>query len=413
MRAERWRRARPWVIVACVAVLACAAAFIIGTQVRSPWEEARQNANANVVASAGVIEGEILPEAVSLDGTISTGTVTPVVLDSPPGELKPVITRQRVSVGDLVRSGTPLVDVADRPVIALALPFPLYRDLFAGDTGSDVRAVQEALASLGLHPGQADGVLGARTQTAISELYRSVGAATPTPAQDDLTAVEEARAALQAAQAQVGEPTADGGDLARARVELQAAEARAAGWLPAREVFAIAGQATVTSAAAVGTVLNDGVPAVELRTGQPVALGRASLSVSDSFTVGAVVTVTGPGTTAPVAGTVSAASDFREASDTQPPGYEITVSLEYGEGLTEGGQVTVSLDNTDEPLRGTVVPLAAIRETEGGLAVLVLDTAPSQVPARSHEVEVSVRASRDGMALVEGDVRAGERVVVG
>ena len=50
------RRARPWVAVVTLAVIACAGSFWVGAGVTSPWEQARENAATPVVASASVVE---------------------------------------------------------------------------------------------------------------------------------------------------------------------------------------------------------------------------------------------------------------------------------------------------------------------------------------------------------------------
>ena len=56
-------------------------------------------------------------------------------------------------------------------VIALAGQFALYRDLYLGARGDDVRMVQQALADLGYDVG-VDGELGAGTADAVRDLYR-------------------------------------------------------------------------------------------------------------------------------------------------------------------------------------------------------------------------------------------------
>lgn len=423
MTSGAWGRSRPWVVTLLIGILACLGAFLAGNHVRSPWEKARQNAETTVLASAAVVQGELALPTPTLTASVTLGTVQRVTVTERDGDVRPIVTRQRVSPGDAVHSGTALIDVADRPLIALTLPFDLFRDLHAGDRGSDVAAVQQALAELKMYDGRQDGIFGTGTQTAVRRLYKSLGAVAPPPTTEDAAAVQEAQDAYDSlvAQSVADSPEPDRPEpdkpepdrIAAAKAALTAARVRAAEWLPATEVIALSASATVATVSPVGTLLTADAPAMTLRSGPPTASGRASLSVVDAFGVGSQIVASLVGGSASVTGVVTAVGGFAEARDEMPPGHDIQVELTSSDGLDDGSQVLVSPADAGTAVTGLLVPMAAVREDGDTLCVLVLESAADEVPARTRRVEVTVTVARDGMALVDGDLEPGALVAVG
>ncbi|WP_456819492.1 peptidoglycan-binding domain-containing protein [Cellulomonas sp. URHB0016] len=92
-----------------------------------------------------------------------------------------VVTRTSCSAGAQFVSGTSPVRVDDRPVLALATPEPLWRDLGPGVKGGDVAALQTELNRLG-YPVNATGSYGSSTTSAVKDLQRRAGASAPTGA---------------------------------------------------------------------------------------------------------------------------------------------------------------------------------------------------------------------------------------
>jgi peptidoglycan hydrolase-like protein with peptidoglycan-binding domain len=86
-----------------------------------------------------------------------------------------VVSALPVQDGATVKPGDVLLEVEGRPLIALGLPFPLWRELGEGTQGRDVEALQTALADLGLLEGAAGGTFDARTRAAVEELFTAVG----------------------------------------------------------------------------------------------------------------------------------------------------------------------------------------------------------------------------------------------
>ena len=411
------------------AVLLCCA-FLAGRLVTSPWEEAHENSERTVQVTAPVVRDELaLPEVV-LTGTVTLGDSLSV-LPAPTGEgLSQVVTGVHVSAGDVVGSGDLLVEISDRPLVALHLAFPLFRDLHVGDTGSDVRAVQEALVRAGLFRGSADGVFGARTAIAVSELYRHAGAAPPpasSEATENLADLEAQVADRDAARApQTGDdgvplpvtPLTAGDKALDAR--LAAARDAAGPWVPMAEIVALTSVTmTVLSVAPVGTVLGDDVgPVTTLRGEGATARFRAGLADAPVFALGARAVVTAvDGTGGSATGEVVSVSDFAEPDEVEVvPGYDVVVQMDEPGGLADGSRVAVSPDVEVLTQEGLVVPILAVREDSEGTYVLVAELAPAGTASEPtpHRVAVSPGLQRDGMVIVEGDaLDEGDRVVIG
>lgn len=78
-----------------------------------------------------------------------------------------------LKVGDEVNTGTVLLEVSGRPMIALPGDVPAYRDLEEGDSGPDVEQLQRALAWIYGTP--VTGEFGSRTAEDVKRLYQNLG----------------------------------------------------------------------------------------------------------------------------------------------------------------------------------------------------------------------------------------------
>ncbi|MCU7724241.1 peptidoglycan-binding protein [Actinoplanes sp. KI2] len=77
--------------------------------------------------------------------------------------------------GDKIGCGDVFYRVDDRPVLLLCGPVPAYRDLRGGDTGNDVRELNENLRRLG-YPAATGSSFTARTRTGLRALQHDRGA---------------------------------------------------------------------------------------------------------------------------------------------------------------------------------------------------------------------------------------------
>ncbi|MFT4050989.1 MAG: peptidoglycan-binding domain-containing protein [Microbacterium sp.] len=151
------------------------------------------------------------------------------------------ITQTFCQAGTTITSGTSLLYVDDAPVIALYTSTPLYRDLAAGDTGSDVRALQEELARLG-YDVTSDGYYGWGTREAVRALEEAAGQTKP----DGLLTLAEAAWLPQtdivpdSCEAAVGQAFSGGSPLATISGVLCAVT------IPSLPTSLVAGERTIT-----------------------------------------------------------------------------------------------------------------------------------------------------------------------
>ncbi|WP_164545035.1 peptidoglycan-binding domain-containing protein [Antribacter gilvus] len=400
------------------------AAFVVGLLVGSPWDRAVANSNREPVVTAVVEERELGAESFSAQGTFSAGTTTALTAHT---EGEAVVTVQTRKPGDVVSSGEVLAEVSGRPVIALALPFALYRDLTPGSEGTDVRAVQEALAGLGHFSGSPDGVYGPATAAAVDRLFDKVGYRPPSQGAEPTQAVEDAQDVLdearegladaEAAPADDSSPVAAAArrgaieDARKGVAEAQEAlgRAREAAMTPLlrAEIVPLAGAPLVMTAAPVGTVLGEGAAFAEVRSGTPSVTVRVGVAGKESYPVGGPVrahAITDSGLAAE--GTVSVVSEFRHPdAETVPSisGHDVTIAftgqVPFGEGATlvvEAGTVPPAVAS------GPAVPLLALRDGPEGLFVVLTD---------GTRVPVELVGQGNGFAVVRG-IEAGATVVV-
>ncbi len=114
------------------------------------------------LVDVAVVRAQVTAPEVRSVGAPALGDLSPVVIDVP------------VSVGDQVDAGSVLAVVADRPVIAVSMPVPLYRELTAGAEGPDVERWQHALNDMG-YESPTDGRFDEATQAATRSFYEDSG----------------------------------------------------------------------------------------------------------------------------------------------------------------------------------------------------------------------------------------------
>ena len=348
------------VVMACSAAIAVA--FFAGMFVKSKNDEAIVNSQATPRVVVTVEERSFPVERPRLEGIVSTGQSFQV--DVPGGDTTSVVTSAEVEPGDDVTSGTVLGRVSGRPVIALHLPFALYRDMSPGDQGDDVVAIQRALATLGAYDGPADGTYGREVEAAVSKLYTDRGLLPP--------------------RGEEGETL-----------------------LRFREIFAMpAESAIVESISPVGTVL-EGEPFARLRTGDTTVSIRIPSSLKDSFAQGNTVVIDAPDQSSP--GTVTNVSEFRMA-DSDPtsgvPGFDAVISVDSSDAFIDGSTVPVYADVEGEEQVGPSVPITAIRQ-DGDRTYVVLDDTDNT------RVDVEVTRTFQGWALMtSSDLSLGDRIVI-
>ncbi len=114
-----------------------------------------------------------------------------------------VITAVHVAEGSALASGARVVDVSGRPLLALALPFPMYRTIAPLDEGPDVAAIQAALAAIGRYEGEPNGRHDAASQRAVRSFYEAAGVAAPSTGPDAAARAETAVDAIDELDARI------------------------------------------------------------------------------------------------------------------------------------------------------------------------------------------------------------------
>lgn len=426
-----------WVIISCVVALL---AFVLGGLTRSPWEGAVANSQADPAVTALVGTQEFAVPVATATGTVSAGATTTVVpVASTAGRM--IVTAVSAPAGSVLRPGQVLAEVSGRPLIALSLPFDLYRDLAPGDSGPDVRVLQQALVDAGVSDDPVDGDFGPRTSAAVRSLYAQNSVTAPQPSAEKVSVLDDAVKALAEASkpATAGATAggeggaasstgigAGGGDAAAASAAARLAkdaeiadlqrvvdEARLAADtpLPMAEIITVpADGVDVLSVEPVGTSLGgEKVSVATLRQGSLSVTARVGVKDAATFGVGAAVTVTLSTGGTGVEGTITAVGDFQGASETTTlPGSDVTITFApEATGLGDGATALVRPSGVGQTLSGLAVPLVAVRSEGAQTFVLVVEGETTR------RVEVVVDMSADGFALVTSDeLHDGDTVLI-
>ncbi|MFT0847270.1 peptidoglycan-binding protein [Actinomycetaceae bacterium L2_0104] len=416
-------------VVTCVALVATA--FVAGRFIRSPNEEAIANSQRVPVVTAEAEERSFPAARTEARGSMALGKSWTVSVAPGDGSL-PVVTEVYLAAGDTLHSGSAVASVSGRPVIGLELPFDLYRDIYDGDSGTDVRELQRALQNLGLYSGAIDGKYGARTAKAVKDLYTRANLTPPEavaqsgvagPQEPAISQVpagpqEPSSGQQNAAGPAGGEPqpsSAPGDEQQPAPATATSAPATTTAATTAvtpllrSEIISLpSNSVTVVSVASVNTHVDSENPLAELRSGQASVVIRVGVGDKDTFPVGTSVNVQASGDTQLVtSGNVGSVGDFGQAEPDKGkdvPGYDITVNVPDPKELSDGQEVLVILGSGEE-VRGLAVPITALREDNGKTFVLLAQT--------KAEVPVTVKMVSEGYAIVEDTtLSAGDDVVV-
>ncbi|MGH3241204.1 MAG: peptidoglycan-binding protein [Spirillospora sp.] len=387
-------------------VLVAAAAWWAGTQTTSPRQKAAEASPPPASRLTAPVERRRLTRSVTARGVVRAGAETAITPEPAGGEgsggessggggsggTRPVVTRLTLKTGQAVTSGTRLLEIGGRPLLAFPGKIPVYRDLTRDTRGDDVAQLQRALRSLGYSPGgDATGKFGTGTASAVSRFYKARGYAPPT-------------------RLVGGEGQESPGGTEPPKSERQV-------YVPASEiVFVRSLPARVTE---VKVKVGDRVSgeALRLATGSPYV--RAELQAGDSdvrATAHAQILAGGRS----IDGTVTSVQDTKGSGGGDQGGAEgneqggRVAFVKPEDGLPHdlvGDQVTVRIFTLDTGGKVLAVPQAAIWTRADGTTHLAVE-APG---GRSREVEVTTGRTADGYTeLREADgIREGDQVLLG
>lgn len=373
---DRRRRRRTRILLATAASLAAvalvAAGWVAATAFRSPAQVAAGAAPPPPSVVTAPVEVGTLQRTVEMQVEFTRERQTEVTL---PALADPVITKAVVTAGSAVSAGSLLAEMNGSPVFLLEGEFRYYRDLRAGDRGTDVTQLQTGLSDAGFDVA-VDGRLGAQTLNAATRLARDAGYELPSEIVPDETDTA----------AGAGDETEEGTESGH---EAATAPQRRT-YIPA-SLFVVAREtpATVVSAPAVGD---------EGETLGPLVLSYGEVTARGTV-LGTTATQLAPEMTAEVAiGDTSLEAVLTRLSAPAEDG-SITVALSspeaFGEDLLgSSGTAVIHIDPPGEG--GLIVPAHAVVTRADGTSVV-----QRRDGEEFHEVRVTVVQSVQGRTLIE------------
>ncbi|BAS09307.1 hypothetical protein AHiyo4_27290 [Arthrobacter sp. Hiyo4] len=154
---------RTWAFLAGCLVVA-GLAFGLGTLVRSA-DATVLDARSQTIPVYATVDSRAVSDDVRIQGEIVGSDSYSVHAQIPEGASRGVVTHVAVQQGAALTNGTLIGAVSDRPIFVFSLDAPLFRDIRAKDTGTDVASLQKALGV------SLSGVMDWQTQEAVRRLY--------------------------------------------------------------------------------------------------------------------------------------------------------------------------------------------------------------------------------------------------
>ncbi|QAY59633.1 peptidoglycan-binding protein [Microbacterium protaetiae] len=380
-------------ILLVVAIMLVVGAFFTGLAVHSPDDAALSRID-NVVPVFATAQQRVVDDGFTVIGRVVAPRIASVTVteasteasstpqtkadtpDNAPanGDATPeqvVVSASAAKRGQTITAGTLIAEVSGRPVFAWPAGVPLYRNLVPGDSGADVRGLQQALADAGVYEGGRDGLFGARTLEALETLYLRAGYSLPF--------------------------VNDG--------------VRGFAW---REVVTMPKlPALVTEVPPVGTVLGAERPLVSIQTSPAVIQGLATTDVAKGLHVGTKVRVEANGGVAETT-SIQKVGAFMTDEKTGISGQMLTVMLPRGFPTGDGTGVTIRPAKAPSP--SIAVPAISLRQDASGTFVLrkAAQADPRDSGNAYETIRVVASAEADGwVSLTDaGGLNLGDRVLV-
>ncbi|MFY1574177.1 hypothetical protein ACN26Z_04720 [Verrucosispora sp. WMMD703] len=155
-------------------VVVTGGAIFLGPTLRTPQQVAADAAPPSPSLVTATVERRSLAEPVVLRGRLTAGRSRAITLPVAAVGANSVVTRLFVKPGDSVAEGRALLESSGKPMFAMKLPFPLYRDITTDARGPDVTAVQRMLRRVG-YPVAVSGALDGQTRRHLSRFYHDRG----------------------------------------------------------------------------------------------------------------------------------------------------------------------------------------------------------------------------------------------
>ena len=209
-------------------VLLAIVSWVAGSRIQSPAEAAARTAPPTPSPILVPIEERVLTADVITRGTARFGLPQSISLAPSPLKTDVGVITTLPARSDQLEEGDVLLTASGRPVFVLQGDIPVYRDLFSGLTGEDVRQLEAALKRLRFDPGPVDRVFDEETTAAVAEWYSSAGYVSFTATGEQLANLRTLENELALA---VNEKVAAENALAQAADEAKQAAEREVEWL--------------------------------------------------------------------------------------------------------------------------------------------------------------------------------------
>jgi peptidoglycan hydrolase-like protein with peptidoglycan-binding domain len=385
---------RLWLTAVAVAVTAVlvAGGWFAAQAFTSParWEAQAAPPAAEAVL-ASVERGDLIANR-TLPGVVAAQDEESAALAPITGAVRSIVTNSPLSPGASLAAGELVASVNGAPVFAIASPFPFYRDLGVGDTGPDVRELQDTLARVGLLS-TLDGEFGLVTAQAVAKLYLRIGGTAP-------------RRTLDSAMPTTDTPPTDAPAAPTRAVEhpyLPLSAVATFTDLPGQIAAAPSVGADVTVGASVGVVSARQVVRVSV---PPDAAATLVSGATIRYTVagqqsaeGAVDRVFDATAEDAGVGTGAGAETIRWADIIPVNGAELTAV---------GTSVSVVVETRQIATDTLLVPTIAVSQQDGTDGIVLRREADETFL----EIPVSILGSDGGRTAINGDLQPGDRVRV-
>lgn len=375
-------RVRTVVLVAVGTIALMVGTFLLGLTFRGGDEAAFENSLRQIYSKAAV---ELKVEApVTVQATAVGGTSVQVLAAVPEGSSIAQVSADPLPPGTAVAPGVVVTAISGRPVFALPISAPYYRDLRLYDEGADVLALNAALVALGLDVDGSSDEYGWDTAAAIAQLYSSNGFVALRP-----------------------EPEADPSNPAAPPAQLPIG-----GSLPFAEVVALGpASMVVTSTEPKLAIVEEGAVVARLSSSVTSIETRVNALDVQQLVAGQRAKIRIPGSNDELDGTLSTISEFRKAPEdgSAIAGYDVVVAIEGGQSLALVDGDAVSLEFEGSAAESIAVPATALQQ-EGTETFVWIERGET-----FEQAPVTVQRISDGWALLveSPDFEVGDTVRIG
>jgi hypothetical protein len=411
-------------------ILLAVASWTAGSRIQSPAEAAARTAPPTPSPILVPVEERVLTSDIITRGTARYGLPQPISLAPSPLKSAVSVITTLPQRGAQLEEGQVLLTTSGRPVFLLQGDIPVYRDLFPGLTGEDVRQLETALERMKFDPGPVDGVFDEKTTAAVADWYSSAGYVPFTATSEQLAnlrSLEDERAIA------VNEKTAAENALALAAPDSKEAARREVEWLTFL-VDRLTKEVEAARSKAESPVPMDEIVFV---SSFPVRVQEITARIGDPAS-GSILVVTNNqlaiDSSLPLAEAPLVKPGMTVAIDEPDLGLQATgvVSRVAGTPGTDGVDgyhvyFEVLVDETPQRLEGVSLRLTLPVESTGGAVAVVPVSALFLAPDGTSRLQVEKNGklefvvvepglSADGfveVTPVEGSLSAGELVLVG